>query len=369
MLNCPYCGSPLGNGEKFCGSCGASLPYEPLASQSGTYQGPAATVIPEKKRAYSIACIVGFSISIFAMAAMLLWDILGSSHFDPTNTDDLLVYVVALLVVVLAFTTSLIISIIGLVSSRKKRLKGKGFGIVGIVVSAVGNAIIIVQFALAALLLGLISLFVSGSSANPKYTGQIERVGSYEVRMLSENDHSEALAERYFWDGDPDNTYIGAEILNGKTEITSYGGPPPGFSGPMSSFHVLPVEDRDYYDYEKYIESLDNSDAPQPQFDKFFFEPGTKVYFDEVVFTVYINEDVRNIKIGGSHNEEYLAFRNDDGSVTVYRYYLYFECSEENEKFYAKDGILYEKKSREKASVNEYLYKTSDDFVPYETEY
>ena len=366
MYNCPNCGGPLENGDKFCSSCGVVLPEAPAAEQTGIIPGPVEAGVSYPKPKYSTLSVVGFCMSVTATIILVVFALLVAADNSFAGSMVFLVFVAALV-----FIASLIISIIGTVSARKKNLKGRALGIAGIVISAVGNVASAIAIVIVIFIFGLIALFVlalgKGLAENPRYTGPTETAGNYEVRMLSEDDYSEAMARNYYWDGDTNNTYIRAEYINDETKITSFGGPPPGFMGPMTTFYFVPVKEKDYYGSDKYKEVIDKKDDQTPTFLSYYIEPGTKVYFEEVEFTVYINEDVRNIKIGGAKELCYMLFLNDDGSITVYRYYLYFECSDENKYFYSKDGVLYEKESGQKASVDDELYKTTDDFVPYET--
>lgn len=55
---------------------------------------------------------------------------------------------------------------------------------------------------------------------------------------------------------------------------------------------------------------------------------------------------------------QYFPHTNDDGSVTFYHPVVYINCSEENEKFYSKDGMLFDKSNDELITEFEY-YKTN----------
>ena len=68
----------------------------------------------------------------------------------------------------------------------------------------------------------------------------------------------------------------------------------------------------------------------------------------------------------------YLVLENEDGSVTFYRYHLFFECAEENKRFYAdEDGRLCAKSADYEKFyiVDQSLYRKNDDFEPFEMTY
>lgn len=52
----------------------------------------------------------------------------------------------------------------------------------------------------------------------------------------------------------------------------------------------------------------------------------------------------------------YYPHINDDGSITFYHPVVYIVCSEENEHFYSKDGMLYDKETNE--LITEFEYAT-----------
>lgn len=85
----------------------------------------------EPKKKYSKLCIAGFIISVLFPVLMLFIN----SRFFPSlgNTFTL----ISLVVILLLPFIGLILSIVGLVTMRKKGLAGKGFGIAGIVLSGV----------------------------------------------------------------------------------------------------------------------------------------------------------------------------------------------------------------------------------------
>ena len=64
----------------------------------------------------------------------------------------------------------------------------------------------------------------------------------------------------------------------------------------------------------------------------------------EIVFTVNVGKKINVISLPQEYNN-YVAVINDDGSITFYKCYLYFEVDENNEYFYSVDGDLYSKNS------------------------
>ena len=189
------------------------------------------------------------------------------------------------------------------------------------------------------LLVCLIISCVNGLSDN-KFSEDPVRYGDYAV--VYNDKKTEAAVATYFWDGDPAHNTIDLTTLTPDgVRITSIGTDskiaPRGFSIELAD------PDKDFYKSVGY----QNSDAANtswiPTEDSvadFGIPEGTVVNFEEVVFTIRMNEKIDNVV--ARQNNLSLATINDDGSITFYRYYYYFECSSDNPNYYSKDGVLYD---------------------------
>lgn len=79
----------------------------------------------------------------------------------------------------------------------------------------------------------------------------------------------------------------------------------------------------------------------------------TEYEITELEFVLNIGENVseiRNVKM-----DVYYPHINDDGSTTFYHPVVIIECDEDNERFYSKDGKLYDKKTDE--LIEDFAYK------------
>jgi hypothetical protein len=73
------------------------------------------------------------------------------------------------------------------------------------------------------------------------------------------------------------------------------------------------------------------------------------VSFDELIFTVNLGRYINSIQMyDGIDDSEYIGIRQDDDSIVFYEPKIRFNCSDQNETFYAKDGILYSVETDEK---------------------
>ncbi len=68
------------------------------------------------------------------------------------------------------------------------------------------------------------------------------------------------------------------------------------------------------------------------------------ISFDELVFTIRLGRYISNIQMkGGINGSEYIGIRQDDNSIVFYKPAILYECDEQNENYYAEDGVLYTK--------------------------
>ena len=73
------------------------------------------------------------------------------------------------------------------------------------------------------------------------------------------------------------------------------------------------------------------------------------ISFEQLIFTINLGKNINSIEIdAGIDGKEYIGIRKDDGSIVFYKPAIYFNCNEQNETFYARDGILYSLKTNEK---------------------
>jgi hypothetical protein len=73
------------------------------------------------------------------------------------------------------------------------------------------------------------------------------------------------------------------------------------------------------------------------------------ISFEKLTFTINLGKYINSVKIsGGFGDANYIGFRQDNGSIIFYEPAVIFNCSEQNETFYSKDGILYSRKDDEK---------------------
>ena len=269
-------------------------------------------------------------------------------------------------------------------SGHRKGITTKQYKITGAIL--VGIAILLICVAIGVLIYFASRILDRSGSfiqPSPVYSGGTRYYDSFLVQMSdrTDTDLPEAVALKYYWSGDPKDKFIRPEILNnGQIKITSVGYRESLYSGPYPlayhSFEIaLPLE-KSFPGFRSntfYIED------PKDHLDEYGITPGTKVIFDEIEFHVIIHSDIQHVCIGYDSNgfpapsdkmlNHFLVVENDDGSITFYRYYLFFECSEDNERFYAdEDGILHVKDNSDGAlvEVDRSLYKALDDFEPFE---
>ncbi len=73
------------------------------------------------------------------------------------------------------------------------------------------------------------------------------------------------------------------------------------------------------------------------------------ISYGEKIFTINLGRYISKIQIdSGIDGREYIGFRQDDDSIVFYEPRIRFNCDDQNETFYAKDGILYSAETNEK---------------------
>lgn len=137
----------------------------------------------------------------------------------------------------------------------------------------------------------------------------------------------------YMWDGN-ENTmeYTVPDTYDGKT-ITTLG----GASGKEHPFGVeLPLK----YKGKTGLASCQELPTTANSDNTF-----------ELTFTVHLGQNIKNLH---SLLSKYNAYGEAESGIadTFYVVNLYYICSEENETFYSKDGVLYLKSTNEKAKFD-----------------
>ena len=399
MKNCPNCSGKLENGDRFCCWCGYVLPAAPEAEpapapivqpapapapvvqpvvqpapapapapvvqpvvQPAPAPAPAPVVQPapivqpvpaaapaqsgsvmvqksqtehEKaasQKKLSLACIIGFSIA----GLMALLDIcLGIWSSASENIMVSAIWGIAFVISIVVFLASLIISIVGLVSAKKKKRKLWGLGLAGIIVSAVGEAITLVLTIILAAVVGLAAL-IGGAIAEETdaYLGKEDLHGDFLVKLKSYEESNKCSAITWYWDGDPDNNHIDVNSVDG-IKLMHVG-------EQTKTFTIKLSDDLDNYFDTREFQNSEASDGYYIQETPSYFgiDSGTEVTFEEIEFTIHLSKNVDQVVITPEGAERYMAIVNEDGSITIYKYYVYFEVDARNEKFITDDGIL-----------------------------
>ena len=392
-MNCPRCGGILENGDRFCSWCGFSLPavpdvqpapapappapapapyaqpvpapapspapyVQPQVSpepkpygieQNTSVQYPRVEIIPKKK--LSAACIIGFAVAVFSLVIFITaftWS--SIDHSSSVSTVLGFTFFISLFL----FMVSMAFSIAGLIIARKKKKKGWGFALAGLIISSLGIAGAIVFIILIGIIAGAV-IAIFGSAMEGRYTGDTVVKDDYKVVMRSDSDESDAMAITWYWDGNPDHNTIKPGTVGDGTVITSLGGPPSGFMGGMYYFDIQPSDDlTNYMDTSSFRSSqayngwFSREETPE----YFGIYEDVTVTFEDLVFYVDLGEDVGNVLMSIDYNSylSYIGIKNDDGSYSIYHYCFYFTCDKDNPAYYAKDGVLYSRETGEKVT-------------------
>ncbi|MBR2523213.1 MAG: hypothetical protein IKE53_02095 [Clostridiales bacterium] len=130
---------------------------------------------------------------------------------------------------------------------------------------------------------------------------------------------NKAFVWKYIWDGDIVDTYIEIPDEIDGFNVVRLG----GFTG-IGVPHPFEITTED----EPYFKGADPEKYDVP------------VTFDDLVFTVEIGENITDLTIP----PYYVGVKQPDGSIIFYDVHLVFIVDEDNSKFYAEDGILYNRK-------------------------
>jgi hypothetical protein len=324
MMKCPKCGTPQVDNLPFCETCGNPFPLKTKLSK---------------------ASLIGFLLSIISViGAVLTVDAFTTAVNNPDDTNLLFGFTVAGFVIcVVCFIAGLAVSIIGAVKTRKKKMKGKGFAIAGICISALMCVVTVIFSIIVALGLGLLAVIGSSMSGGLHlgtiYDGPTREFGDYQIRMTS--NQKEATVFKWYWSGERGDRFIHfPEYYADDVDITGIGG---STGGPLEPFRIVPADaSKDYFASAayRYSSAYNTNLGPEDGLRLFGIKPGTTVYMKEIVFVVSVGQKINVIYLPDDNNN-YLAIANDDGSITFYKCYYYFEVDEYNDEYSSVDGDLY----------------------------
>ena len=339
MKKCPKCGELCNDNDKYCSSCSFSLPENPVSEGSAQ----AASDPASSKEPVKLACLLG---AIFTGVYILLSIVYWACSVAERN--DYGYFSIRYLLMALAaplFFAGLITSIIGTATSKKEQKRSKRFGILGITGSVTG---------LVANILALVLVFVVADAQSKVFGKEEIRRGDYTVNQMAE-DPSKAQAVCYYWSGNPKDNYIKPEFCDDGTKIVR-----------LENFTIEVEDSRDYYKTALYMTYRESWPQDRNRSETYKgVKPGTTVYFDNITFNVEIGENIEHVtfsKYDSDYRPATLAVRHSDGSVTFYKYFYNFTVDPGNKVYYAKDGVLYYRKSHKKVKA---FYKGEDEGFTY----
>ena len=324
MNKCPKCGTPQVGQLPFCEGCGNAFP-------------------PPKDKS-SKAALAGFIISLVSAASMIAAGVAYKYYSDLVSSEnDISLYIsgVFICITLVGFLSGLIVSIIGIKKSKKPHMKGLGFSITGIIISSLTGLICIAFGLLILIAIGLASALANGFEKyyDSNYFGGEEN--TYENMLIRTNKNEDKSAIfRWYWDGDPENLVIDIPDYDPEgIKITSLGGRT-GSSLPQLFEIELDDSLNDYFETTEYKQSPGRGLVWNYYSDltRIGIEPGTTVYFKEIVFTVKVGRYIEEMYFPS--DPFFFAIMNDDGSISIYRYYYRFECDSRNELYQSNDGVL-----------------------------
>ena len=177
-------------------------------------------------------------------------------------------------------------------------------------------------------------------------------------------ENQKICAEEYYLYDYPEDMEI-VPVLSPKKEMTIS-----GLGGTQGEeelfFRIIPPESKIFRGY------VPGDGDPKDHLDEYGIEPGTKVIFDEVEFTIVMNRAITEVKLPPADNENiYMVMENEDGSITFYRCFIRFDCSKVIFNYYAdEDGVLFSDHTKEPIDIDPGWYKSKNtDYKPFEMIY
>ena len=330
MKKCLKCCAICADDDKHCSSCGFDMSENVINEESA---GPAETPVKQKDK-HSITCILGLICTgIYIFISAVYWIIKAFESYYETKIPVKWLF---LMLGIVPLFLGLLLSVIGTVVAKGHKNKKAGrLGIWGSGGCLVLNIVLVLV------------LILCRFAENRRFENTDYQIGDYLIHYKT-NDHSQAEAACYYWDGDPRNTDLKIDYCSDGTKIVR-----------LDYFRIKPEDSKDYYTFKKYRDTFMGSLPDDRGYYK-GLEPGTTLYFDNIIFNVEIGKDVEKVSISKNNSYIYpddIAIWNGDGSVSFYRYFYYFTVDPENKNYYAEDGVLYNKKTGKKVEA---FYKGQD---------
>ena len=336
MVKCPNCGSMQEDQSLFCDACGTSLKRPSVPA-------------PEPKIKTSRLCPAGLIcslLSVFGAVLMIFsWTVIWNDYESKADSLSGLM-ITGYVITLFGFIAGLVISIIGTSRAKKLKLKGRGLGVAGIIISAVMGAATVAVTVLLVLALALLAAYAPTVKTWPEhlrsFEGPEEKYQDYEV--IISNDGERALITTWYWSGDPDDTVITIpDLTPDDVQISSVGGGGRGSLPP--EFRIeLDDEDSDYCQTNSFKRSrAAECSSSYIETDPAYYgiSSDTDVHFETLVFTIELGEYVDSVDCDIC--DKYFIMINDDGSITFYTYDYYYVCDPDNPVYYTVNGELFER--------------------------
>ena len=348
MVKCPNCGSMQEDQSLVCNACGTSLKQPPVPLADSNLQQPS-VLSQEPKTKASRLCPAGLICSLLSVLGAVLmvfsWNVIWTDYEAKADTYFVLM-ITGYVITLLGFIAGLVISIIGTARAKKFMLKGRGFGVAGIILSAFMGAASIAVTVLLIMVIALLAAFASSVQTWPEhrrsFDGEKQKFEDYEV-ILS-NDGERALITTWYWSGDPDDTVITIpDLTPDDVLISSVGGGGRGSLPP--DFRIeFKDEDSDYCQTDSFKRSrAAQSSSSQIETDPAYYgiSSDTEVHYGMILFTIELGRYVDFVDC--DMGNRYFIIVNDDGSITFYTYDYYYVCDPDNTVYYTVDGKLYKR--------------------------
>lgn len=174
------------------------------------------------------------------------------------------------------------------------------------------------------------------------YSGGTKTEGNFTYRF--NEGKKRAMVSSWKWDGDLNNTVIEIPDEVDSAQIDALGGAI-GTNAPIDPFEI----ETDY----KISFSFNGPD-------KFY---GDNISFEDVVFTLKIGKNVKNIRTAYTNRDDdirnYAPIQKEDGSWVIYRIYFEVVVDEENKSLYSGNGKVSAKSGSPTIDLLPYLEKES----------